>query len=79
VRDIVASIQRFRTVDTPFDVVIAGHTDDADHTLVEQYREAGATWWLEDLSPWSFGWPSHGPWPMGAMQARIRRGPPQTG
>jgi alkanesulfonate monooxygenase SsuD/methylene tetrahydromethanopterin reductase-like flavin-dependent oxidoreductase (luciferase family) len=76
VRDIVAYIQRFRTDDAPFDVVIAGHTDDADRTLVEQYRDAGATWWLEDLSPWSFGWASHGPWPLNAMQARIRQGPP---
>jgi alkanesulfonate monooxygenase SsuD/methylene tetrahydromethanopterin reductase-like flavin-dependent oxidoreductase (luciferase family) len=80
VRDIVAYVQQHRTSDAPFDVVIAGHTTGqnrpADRALVEPYAAAGVTWWLEDISPWPFGWSWQGPWPIDAMRARVHAGPP---
>ena len=45
-----------RTSEAAFDGVIGGHTDGAyravDRVAVEPYIDAGATWWLEDVSPW---------------------------
>jgi alkanesulfonate monooxygenase SsuD/methylene tetrahydromethanopterin reductase-like flavin-dependent oxidoreductase (luciferase family) len=80
VREMLAYIGSFRDSDTPFDVVVGRHTEGADRAadraIVEPYAEAGATWWLEDLSPWPFGWRWQGPFPLEAMQERIRRGPP---
>jgi alkanesulfonate monooxygenase SsuD/methylene tetrahydromethanopterin reductase-like flavin-dependent oxidoreductase (luciferase family) len=81
VREIVAFIDDHRTRDEPFDVVISGHTeaDDANKAAahVQPYAEAGATWWLEDISPWAYGWQWEGRWPIEAMNARIRGGPPR--
>jgi len=82
VRDIVAYVRRFRTADAPFDVVIGGHTDgdgrSEDSRIVRSYLESGATWWIEDISPFSFGWTwGGGAWPAEQMQGRIRRGPPR--
>jgi hypothetical protein len=62
--------------------VIGGHTEGGDRAkdraTVEPYAEAGATWWLEDVSPWPFGWRWEGPWPIDAMRERIRQGPPEA-
>jgi hypothetical protein len=73
-------IRRHRTDDAPFDVVIAGHTsgNDFDQTAsaMRSYAAAGATWGLEDISPWPFGWQWDGPWPTDHMNERIRHGPP---
>jgi alkanesulfonate monooxygenase SsuD/methylene tetrahydromethanopterin reductase-like flavin-dependent oxidoreductase (luciferase family) len=81
VRDMLAYVRLHRTDDSPFDVVIGGHTDGVDPAVdgavVEPYIEAGATWWLEDVSPWPFGWTWQGPWPFEAMRERIRGGPPK--
>lgn len=61
-----------------FDVVISGHTTNPhDTSLVRAHQEAGATWWLEDISPWPFGWQWQGSWPVNAMQERITLGPPR--
>lgn len=80
VREMLAFISRYRDSDAAFDVVVGQHTDgvdrSADRTIVEAYAEAGVTWWLEDVSPWPFGWRWQGPFPLEAMQERIRRGPP---
>jgi len=82
VGDMLAYVRLHRTADAPFDVVIGGHTDGpdraADRAAVQSYVEAGATWWLEDVSPWPFGWTWQGPWPFAAMRERIRSGPPQV-
>ena len=82
VREIVSFIQSQRTDDAPFDVVISGHTSgedaDQDATHVRAYADAGATWWLEDISPWPFGWQWDGPWPIDRMNDRIRQGPPRA-
>jgi alkanesulfonate monooxygenase SsuD/methylene tetrahydromethanopterin reductase-like flavin-dependent oxidoreductase (luciferase family) len=79
VSDMLAYIRSYRAEDAPFDVVIGGHTSGtnaaADRAIVEPYVAAGATWWLEDVSPWPFGWNWQGPWPFDAMRDRIRNGP----
>ena len=81
VGDIVAFIRQHRSGDDPFDVVSSGHTAGEDHdrdaALVRAHQDAGATWWLEDISPWPFGWAWDGPWPVERMQERIRQGPPR--
>jgi alkanesulfonate monooxygenase SsuD/methylene tetrahydromethanopterin reductase-like flavin-dependent oxidoreductase (luciferase family) len=80
-REMVAYTKAHRTSDGPFEVTSGGHTGgtdrtrDADHTAA--YAEAGATWWLEDVSPWPYGWRWQGDWPVEAMNDRIRRGPPR--
>jgi hypothetical protein len=35
----------------PFDVAVFGRTDRADSGAVAAFADAGATWWLESLSP----------------------------
>ena len=64
----------------PFDLVVSGRTSGTDRAAnaaqVRAYAEAGATWWLENISPWAFGWNWQGPWPAEAMHARILAGPP---
>ncbi len=81
VRAVVTYTQQHRTSQTPLDMVIAGHTAGHDRTLdaqiVEEYRAAGATWWLEDVSPWPFGWSWQGPWPAETMRRRVQAGPPR--
>jgi alkanesulfonate monooxygenase SsuD/methylene tetrahydromethanopterin reductase-like flavin-dependent oxidoreductase (luciferase family) len=81
VREIVAYVQSQRSIATPCEMVISGHNTgqdgQADRALAEAYADAGATWWLEDVSPWPFGWAWDGPWPIDAMRARITAGPPR--
>ena len=80
-REIVAYVQAQRSDDTPYDFVISGHTAGqdatADRARVAAFADAGATWWLDDVSPWPFGWNWQGPWPVEAMRARINAGPPR--
>ncbi len=84
IREIVAYIRAHRESDAPFDVAHEGATQGGgaaqDVGLVAPYAEAGATWWLEDLNPWRFGWSGAGDWPPGvleAMRARVLAGPPR--
>lgn len=78
-REIVAFIHRHRVTETPFDVIACGDTSGSDRAADEQviasYQAAGATWWVENISPWRFGWNWQGSWPEEAMRERIRRGP----
>jgi hypothetical protein len=78
---VVAFIGESRSGDEPFDVVVAGHTSaectNEDAAAVQRYADAGVTWWLEDVSPWAFGWQWEGPWPVARMNGRIRAGPPR--
>lgn len=67
--------------DAPFDFVHAGITPGrdpaADAAIVAPYAAAGVTWWMEQLSPWVFGWSEgDGAWPVPAMRARVEAGPP---
>ncbi|MCP3804349.1 LLM class flavin-dependent oxidoreductase [Allokutzneria sp. A3M-2-11 16] len=74
-REVIAAIQRQRTSDTAFDVVHWGSTPDGKTAVMDDYAEAGVTWWMETLAPWSYGWADEGPWPIEAMNERIRMGP----
>ncbi len=70
--------------DAPFDFIHSGITPGgdpaADATIVVPYAEAGVTWWMEQLSPWVFGWSEgDGAWPVEAMRARVEAGPPGKG
>ncbi len=72
VRAIRAYIQQHRTTADPFDVVVilwseGGRTAE-ELQGVAQYAEAGATWWLEDLSLERF--------PLKEARERIHKGPP---
>jgi alkanesulfonate monooxygenase SsuD/methylene tetrahydromethanopterin reductase-like flavin-dependent oxidoreductase (luciferase family) len=81
VRDLVAYIDAHRTSAGPFDVVIAGATpgDDAAQAaaIAGAQATAGATWWIEGINPWRFGWNYPDPWPVEAMRERIEQGPPK--
>lgn len=63
---------------TPFQFVHSGLTagTDAvhDREIVAAYQQVGVTWWVEKLLPERWG--SWTAWPLKAMSARIRRGPP---
>lgn len=68
-----------RQTDAPFDVVHGGKTPgNPEHAaeIVEPYAEAGVTWWMESISPWTYGGDDQN-WDTPAMRARINQGPPQ--
>jgi len=80
-REVRDYVLEHRSVEAPFDVVVGGHTSGKDRAddagIVAPYIEVGATWWVEDISPWtSAGWSWGAPWPLDAMRERIRSGPP---
>ncbi len=85
-REAVAFVRQQRQAlgrgDTPFDFIHAGITPGgdpaADAAIVAPYAEAGVTWWLEQVTPWVFGWSEEdeGPWPVERMRARVLAGPP---
>lgn len=81
-RAIIAYTSTYRHSDAPLDVVIAGVTPSDDHARaaakVAPYIDAGCTWWIEDISPWAYGWNWQGDWPVAAIQERIRQGPPRV-
>jgi len=69
-----------REQQTPFEVVVAGHTDmppSADQVAVlAGYAASGVTWWLEHLTPAAFGRNWADPWPTETFRARVQAGPP---
>jgi len=81
-RQIAAYTLAHRTSDAPFEVVVSGQaTSDGvawPNGSVADYAGAGATWWIEDIIPWRFGWQEQGPWPVEAMRERVRHGPPRV-
>lgn len=75
---VTARIASLRTNQTPYDVAIPGETQGGDPRRLERYAEhaaAGATWWVEAVHPWRYGWVEHAPWPLAAMRERIVAGP----
>jgi alkanesulfonate monooxygenase SsuD/methylene tetrahydromethanopterin reductase-like flavin-dependent oxidoreductase (luciferase family) len=66
----------------PFDVVTGGFTDGRDRAkdaaLMAEYEDAGLTWWIENILPNRYGWnwDWEQPWPVEAMEDRVRLGPP---
>jgi alkanesulfonate monooxygenase SsuD/methylene tetrahydromethanopterin reductase-like flavin-dependent oxidoreductase (luciferase family) len=82
VRDMLEYMRPYRRdAQDNLDVAVAGETSGsdtlADRQKLQPYVTAGATWWIEDISPWAFGWTGHGSWPILAMTNRVRRGPPR--
>jgi 2-keto-4-pentenoate hydratase/2-oxohepta-3-ene-1,7-dioic acid hydratase in catechol pathway len=84
-RQMVAAVQELRERATPgaasqpFDVLVSGETPSgppaAAARIVEGYRDAGATWWLESLNP------ERGDgevWPFGQLRDRVMAGPPHA-
>jgi alkanesulfonate monooxygenase SsuD/methylene tetrahydromethanopterin reductase-like flavin-dependent oxidoreductase (luciferase family) len=75
---LVERIQLIRTSDEPFDVAVPGVSDPEDDlrraTFAEQ-EAAGATWWIEGIDPWRYGWTEGSTWPLRAMRDRIEAGP----
>ncbi len=85
VREMVAYIMAHRADAAPFDVAVPGVTPGDDPAggaaLVAPFIEAGATWWIEDCGPDSFAHApdaQDGPWPIAAIERRIRQGPPRV-
>lgn len=77
--DVTAFVRRHRVGDAPFDVAVPGESDPDDGgagDAVRAHAAAGATWWVEAVHPWRFGYEDGGPWPARAMAARIAAGPP---
>jgi probable F420-dependent oxidoreductase len=75
---VTARVRSHRRSDTPFDVVVPGETDAADPARVDRWAahaDAGATWFVEGVHPWRYGWEEGGPWPLAAMRERILAGP----
>jgi len=75
---VVARVRSLRASSTPYDVAVPGETDPEDGDRVRRYEEherAGATWWVEAVHPWRFGWREGAAWPLPAMLERIQAGP----
>jgi alkanesulfonate monooxygenase SsuD/methylene tetrahydromethanopterin reductase-like flavin-dependent oxidoreductase (luciferase family) len=79
IREIVQYIEAQPGYTTPFEVVhsgiLAGTDRVADRALVAEYEDAGVTWWAEKILPERWG--SWAEWPLDAMRAHIRQGPPR--
>jgi alkanesulfonate monooxygenase SsuD/methylene tetrahydromethanopterin reductase-like flavin-dependent oxidoreductase (luciferase family) len=61
-----------------FDVVVPGESDPGDAGRVQLFaahEAAGATWWVEGVHPWRFGWQAGRSLPETEMRARLRAGP----
>jgi alkanesulfonate monooxygenase SsuD/methylene tetrahydromethanopterin reductase-like flavin-dependent oxidoreductase (luciferase family) len=73
-RDLVDAVGRERTTlgrqDGPFAVAILGMSEPDQAALVEEYAHAGATWWLESLSPMRGS--------IDDLLARVAAGPPHA-
>ena len=71
-RSIREYITAHRTATSAFDVAIGGYSSGTDHEadreLVTAYRDAGATWWIENLHNYRGSFAE--------MRARLRLGPP---
>ncbi|MBN1991996.1 MAG: LLM class flavin-dependent oxidoreductase [Anaerolineae bacterium] len=81
IKQAVAYVQAHRQNNQPFDVIYAGRPTPGDDPaqaaeIVSRYAKAGVTWWLENITPFSFGQTMEETWPLEAMHQRIRQGPP---
>ena len=73
IRQMKAFVVANRTETTPFDIVVEGQTpgDDREQTatLMRQWAEVGATWWMEGM--WSTP-------ELDKVLIRIKQGPPRV-
>lgn len=65
----LAPILERRAGDDPFDVVVGGYSSPTDGPMVDEYREAGATWWCDSINGYRASIPD--------LLARIDAGPPR--
>lgn len=75
---VVARVSSVRGGMDDFDVAVPGESDTADEhrgERVAEHADAGATWWVEAVHPWRFGYPERATWSLEAMHERIRGGP----
>ena len=56
--------------DAPFEVALFGFSEPGEGDLVARYGDAGATWWLESLSPLGGS--------VERLLERIEAGPPKS-
>lgn len=82
VADTASVVRRIRPLrpgaDSAFDVAVPGESEPSDRARrarFEAHEEAGATWWVEAIHPWRYGYTEGSAWPLGAMHDRIRAGP----
>jgi alkanesulfonate monooxygenase SsuD/methylene tetrahydromethanopterin reductase-like flavin-dependent oxidoreductase (luciferase family) len=60
----------------PFEIFDEGVTPGPHDPAVAE--RSGATWWIEDFTPWRYGWDKSERWPeIGPVRDRIRAGPPR--
>ena len=58
-----------------FEILDGGETPGTDDPA--ESERLGATWWIESLSPWRYGWDDSESWPeIGPVRERIGAGPP---
>jgi alkanesulfonate monooxygenase SsuD/methylene tetrahydromethanopterin reductase-like flavin-dependent oxidoreductase (luciferase family) len=65
--ELLLYVQAYRESADPFDVVVAGRSQDLGDTELAAYVAAGATWWFESIQPNE---------PLTDVQKRIALGPP---
>jgi alkanesulfonate monooxygenase SsuD/methylene tetrahydromethanopterin reductase-like flavin-dependent oxidoreductase (luciferase family) len=76
-RALVAELRWLRAdPNAPFEYFDGGHTPDEDDPAVA--ADLGATWWVESIDPWRYGWDGTAAgWPsVEPARDRIRLGPP---
>jgi alkanesulfonate monooxygenase SsuD/methylene tetrahydromethanopterin reductase-like flavin-dependent oxidoreductase (luciferase family) len=61
----------------PFEILDGGETPGPYDPAVAE--RSGATWWIESLNPWRYGWDESERWPeIDPARDRIRSGPPSA-
>ena len=82
VADTTAVVRRVRSMrpaeDPPLDVVVPGESEPVDtgrRNRFADHERAGATWWVEAVHPWRYGYEEAGDWPLREMEERLQAGP----
>ncbi|MFL5909728.1 MAG: LLM class flavin-dependent oxidoreductase [Gaiellaceae bacterium] len=75
---VVHRVHSLRAANGPFEVAVPGESQSTDRSRLGRYAEhesAGATWWIEAVHPWRYGYRDGGDWPLAAMRGRTEAGP----
>ena len=82
----VPQFDTFGDIHRLVDLVEYGATPGADPSagaaIVTPYQEAGATWWVEGISPFDYGFDWKAPWTPEIVEKlvlRVQQGPPVAG
>lgn len=75
---VAALVREHRTESKPFDLVHLA-APSVERAQLAACAAAGVSWWLERLTPDAFGASWEGAWPIDAMRAHVRNGPPVEG